>query len=84
MDDQNITESITLADALTRERVIEAMQLDGDYRVSTWRIARRMNKPTAAVRRELLRMERDGFVCREPVSAVNNTIWRLLPLPPNA
>lgn len=66
-----------------RNQVIDAMQLDGDYRVSTGRIARRMHKPTAAVRRELLRMERAGLVYRDPVSPVNNTIWRLLPMLPN-
>lgn len=62
-----------------RERVIEAMQLDGDGIAATWRISRYMNKPTGIVRRELLRMEKDGIVERHCYSTVNNTVWQLLP-----
>lgn len=66
-----------------RELIVKAMKLDRDYAMSTWRIARNMRAKTPQVRRELLRMEREGLVCRLPYSAVNNTIWRLTSLPPN-
>ena len=62
-----------------RDRVIQAMSAEKDFRVSTWMIARRIGARTSRVRCELRRMEREGLVCRDGVSAVNNIIWRLMP-----
>ena len=61
-----------------RDWIIREIQ-SADGCDATWRIARRMRLAATQVRRELLRMERDGLVERTPHSTANNIVWRLLP-----
>jgi hypothetical protein len=61
------------------------MKKDRDDVMATWRIALKMRVATPRVRRELMRMERDGIVCRVHAwSSVNNIVWKLKPANTNS
>lgn len=62
------------------EKLLSVMAKDGGR---TWLLALKVRAPTAQIRRQLVRLERQGRVARVPrYSSVNDIYWQPLPEPP--
>lgn len=60
-----------------RGQILQVLLASHDYAMATWRIARMLDAPSGAIRRELRRMEAEGLVRVIPQwSTVNNLIWK--------